>query len=82
MQSYVPLLPAQSIKLLKEQVAEANRLLREAETDLEGEVKQLAPVQSGDKQVGTEGLERSFQRLIAARQVLTNLEQLLATSGD
>lgn len=69
------------LALLRSQIAEANRLLREAEGDLEREVSQLAPAPKGDKQIGTEALERSFQRLVAARRVLTDLERLLAASG-
>ncbi len=65
------------LQLLRSKIAEANQLLTVAETELEAQVKLLAPVLAGDKQVTTEGLERSFERLIAARRVLISLETLL-----
>ncbi len=62
---------------LRTRIAEATRLLRQAEADLDEQVGLLQPVLKGDKHMSSEALERSFERLISARRALSSLEQLL-----
>jgi hypothetical protein len=64
--------------LLRDKIADAAKLLRIAEQDLEHAVATLKPVLIGDKRMATESLESSFERLRAARRLVTDLEALLA----
>jgi hypothetical protein len=63
---------------LRTKIAEAKRLLGQAESDLDEEVGHLRPVLAGDKHMSSDALERSFERLISARRALSALEALLA----
>ena len=62
---------------LQAKIAEAKRLLRKAEANLDEEVGLLRPVLAGDKHMSSDALERSFERLISARRALSALEALL-----
>jgi hypothetical protein len=67
---------------LQARIDEANRVVRAAEAELEEAVAQLAPVQLGDKRVSSEALDRSFEKLKAARVLVAQLGRILAARGQ
>ena len=64
--------------VLRSRIADATRLLREAEQDMERVVGQLSPVMIGDKRMSTDALDQSFRKLKAAHKLVADLEALLA----
>ncbi len=68
--------------LLQARIDEANRVVRAAEAELEEAVAQLAPVQLGDKRVSSEALDRSFEKLKAARVLVAQLGRILAAQTE
>jgi len=65
--------------LLRSKIAEAERLVKLAGEGVELALAELEPLIVGDKQLGTEALARSFDRLRGARQVVLDLQRLLAS---
>jgi hypothetical protein len=65
--------------LLRSKIEDATALLKVAESELERAVTDLRPVLIGDKRMSTVALEGAFAKLRTARQVLSDLNGLLAT---
>jgi hypothetical protein len=66
---------------LREQIDEARRLVHDAETDLDDAVARLRPALIGDKRLSNAAMDRSFEKLRAARDRLSELNKRLAALG-
>jgi hypothetical protein len=68
------------VSALRSRIADANRLLETAETEMSEAVQQLAPVLVGDKRMTSAALDRSFRKLRDARSLIADLEKMLASA--
>ncbi len=64
---------------LRLRIADANRLLAAAESEMEQAVAQLAPVLHGDKRMTSVALDRAFHKVKDARGLIAELERMLTS---
>ena len=68
------------VALLRSRINDANRMLTEAEAEMEVAIGQLEPVLLGDKRMSSQALDQSFRKLKTARQLVADLEGMLAAA--
>lgn len=74
---------AEALELLRSRIDEANRLVLAAQGELDEALKHLTPVQIGDKGMTTEALEKAFEKLKVARELVSKLaQQLISTQRE
>jgi hypothetical protein len=71
--------PQERRSLLQSKILEAERLLKLSAGGVELALAELEPLVVGDKKLGTPALEEAFEKMRAARQVVLDLQRLLAS---